>query len=58
MVSRDCCVALPSDVMGFLQFVVVEFTDHTHYFLIFGQRTYRCNIFCEFNLTKCCRLLS
>ena len=30
--SRDCCVALPHDVMGSLQFVMVAFPDHTHYF--------------------------
>ena len=28
--ARDCCVALPYGAMGFLQFVIVVFTDHAH----------------------------
>ena len=28
--SRDCCVALPHDTTGLLQFVTVVFPDHTH----------------------------
>ena len=30
LVSRDCCVALPHGVTGFLQFVIVVFSDHIH----------------------------
>ena len=30
LVSWDCCVALPHDDMGCLQFVIVVFPDHTH----------------------------
>ena len=30
LVSRDCCVALPRDATGCLQFVIVVFPAHTH----------------------------
>ena len=33
MVARDCCVALPHDATGCLQFVIVVFPDHTHLLL-------------------------
>ena len=33
MVSLDCYVALPRGAMGLLQFVIVVFPDHSHYFL-------------------------
>ena len=32
LVSIGCCVALPRDATGCLQFVIVVFPDHTHYF--------------------------
>ena len=32
LVSRDSCVALPHDATVCLQFVIVVFPDHTHYF--------------------------
>ena len=34
LVSRDCCVALPRGAMVWvcLQFVIVVFPNHTHYF--------------------------
>ena len=36
-VSRDCCVALPHDVMVCLQFVIVIVPDYTHYLLVHTQ---------------------
>ena len=30
LVSHNCCVALPHDAMGCVQFVIVLFPDHTH----------------------------
>ena len=30
--SRKCCVALPRDSTGYLQFVILVFPDRTHYF--------------------------
>ena len=32
--SRDCCVALPRDATGCLQFVIVVFPDHTHLLIL------------------------
>ena len=32
--SRDWCVALPHDAMGWLQFVIVVFPDHTHFLFL------------------------
>ena len=32
LVPNDCCVALPLGATGCLQFVIVVFADHTHYF--------------------------
>ena len=33
LVSRDCCVTLPHGVTGWLQLVIVVFSDHTHLLL-------------------------
>ena len=43
----DCCVALPHDAMVCLQFVIVIFPDHTHYFMpkVMISPTYRQTIF-------------
>ena len=30
LMSLDCCVALPRGAMGFLQFVILVYPDHTH----------------------------
>ena len=37
--SRDCCVALLRGDMIFLQFVIVVFPDHTHYFYTMETKT-------------------
>ena len=34
LVSRVCCVALPCEPWGCLQFVIVVFPDHTHLLLL------------------------
>ena len=48
--SRDCCLALPHDIMGCPQFVIVVFPDHTHYFFLLFFRSNHLHVYkCMFS---------